>query len=244
MKNYTIKTVPNQKIVRIKDKEKCDKQNTYATINIEAINKACRDLDAGTLKLWLYFARNQEGYEFALSSSHCYDEIGMSRKQYDRAMKNLINQGYLVNIKGNNYDFYEVPVVSNGYNEDNKNNSVVSNEYNDVVSNEYNDVVSKGNNALYPTDTRNNTNNTYNKTQDSDCVSLQTTFEVSRRCLSNSEEEGKEPEVEEVKEVKEVQEEIQINGTITKFDLQNVLHYEMIGENIVRFTTGKVFKVV
>lgn len=239
MKNYNVKTTPNQKVVKLK-KKMCDKQNTYATINIDAFNKAGQDLDAGAFKLWAYFAKNQDGYEFALSSKAVETEFGIKIKQYNNAIHTLIEKGYLVQENGNRYTFYEVPVIT----KEDKGNSVITKQDNDVITKGNNDVVSKSNNALSSKEIRNTTNTIYNKTADSDCVSLQTTFEVSRRCLSNSEEEGKEPEVEEVKEVKEVQEEIQIDGTISKFDLQNVLHYEMIGENIVRFTTGKVFKVV
>ena len=229
-KVYNYKTTPNQKVVKVK-KEKCDKQNTYATINLDALSKAMAELDAGAFKMWVYFSKNQDGYTFALSSRECKDNFGMGRTQYDRGIKVLIEKGYLVNIKGNTYEFNEIPVVLNQYNGDSKNNSVVLNQNNDVVSNEYN--------ALYQNDTRNITDTTINTTEDNDCVSLQTTFEVSRRCLSSREEEGTEPEVEEVKI-----EEIQVDGEISKTDLQNVLKYEVIGENLVRFTTGKIFRVV
>lgn len=240
-KVYNYKTTPNQKVVKVK-KEKCDKQNTYATINLDALSKAMAELDAGAFKMWVYFSKNQDGYTFALSSRECKDNFGMGRTQYDRGIKVLIEKGYLVNIKGNTYEFNEIPVVLNQYNGDSKNNSVVLNQYNDVVLNQNNDVVLNQYNALYQNDTRNNTDTTINTTEDNDCVSLQTTFEVSRRCLSSSEDEGTEPEVEEVKEVKI--EDIQVDGEISKTDLQMVLKYEMIGENLVRFSTGKIFRVV
>lgn len=146
-----IKTVPNQKVVKV-NKEKCDKQNLYAAINLEAMEQAAINLDAGAFKLWCYFAKNQNGYEFALSSKDAADNFGLKKKQYDNAIKELIEKNYLVVSKGNNYIFYEIPLVSKGNN--------------DVVSKSNNVVVSKGNNQLYPLDIRNNTNTTYNNTND------------------------------------------------------------------------------
>ena len=239
-KVYNYKTVPNQKVIKIKDKQKCDKQNTYATFNLKALNHAMADLDAGAFKMWMYLDKNQDGYEFALSRKDCKDNFGISKSQYDTALKKLEEKGYLVCEGGNYYTFHEEPVVLKQYHE---NKSVVSNQYHDVVLKENHDVVSNQYHAWQENDTRNITDTTNNTTEDNDCVSLQTTFEVSRRCLSNSEDEGKTPEVEEVKE-KEIQEEIQVDGEISKIDLQNVLNYEMIGENLVRFTTGKIFRVV
>lgn len=163
MANYTPKTVPNQKVVEV-NKQPCNQSHKYSMTNIEAEEKASRDLDAGAFKLWRYFSRNQHGYTFALSSSTVEDTCGIKKKQYDNAVKELIEKGYLVLKQGNNYSFYEIPIVSKRYNDINKESSVVSKGYNDVVAKGYNDVVSKGNHGLYPLDTRNITNNTYNNT--------------------------------------------------------------------------------
>ena len=108
------------------------------------MEKAAQELDAGAFKLWCYFAKNQNGYEFALSSKDAADNFGLKKKQYDNAVKELIEKSYLVVSKGNNYVFNEIPVVSKGNN----------------------DVVSKSNNVLYPKDTRNITNTTFNTTKD------------------------------------------------------------------------------
>lgn len=51
------KTVPNQKTIRV-NKEVCDKHNLYTAINLEAMEQAARDLEAGAFKLWCYFAKN------------------------------------------------------------------------------------------------------------------------------------------------------------------------------------------
>ncbi len=50
--------VANQKMVGV-NKAPTDKNNIYACINVEAIDKAAMDLSKGsTFKLWMYFAKN------------------------------------------------------------------------------------------------------------------------------------------------------------------------------------------
>lgn len=147
MANY--KTVPNQKSVRI-NKEKCDKQNLYSVINLSAMEEAARDLDAGAFKLWVYFSKNQDNYEFALSSKAVEQEFGIKIKQYNNAVKELTDKGYLVNTKGNNYEFHENPVITK--------------EDNAVITKEDNSVNTKGNNTLLPKEIRNITDTTINNT--------------------------------------------------------------------------------
>jgi hypothetical protein len=73
-----IKTVPNQKVVKV-NKEPCNKSNYYAAINLEAMEAAAQNLDAACFKLWIYFAKNQNNYEFALSSKAVNDTFGMKK---------------------------------------------------------------------------------------------------------------------------------------------------------------------
>ena len=58
--------VPNQKTIVIK-KAQADKNNLYSVINIEALSNAVKQLNGEALKLWLYFAKNQNNYIFELS---------------------------------------------------------------------------------------------------------------------------------------------------------------------------------
>lgn len=112
-----IKTVPNQKVIKV-NKEICNKDNKYAAINLEAMESAACELDAGAFKLWIYFAKNQNGYEFALSQKAVEECFGMKKKQYDNAVNQLIEKGFLVVSKGNHYIFNEkIPVVPKGNNE-------------------------------------------------------------------------------------------------------------------------------
>lgn len=149
---YEKKTVPNQKVVTV-DKQPT-KDKLHAQINMEALNAAALDLDAGAFKLWIYFSKNQNGYEFALSSKAVEETFGIKIKQYNNAIATLTEKGYLVMTKGNKYVFNEIPVMTKG----NK----------DVITKSNKDVMTKSNNSLLPKDIRNITsitsNNTFNNT--------------------------------------------------------------------------------
>ena len=165
MANY--KTVPNQRIITIDNKMPCNdksKDNYYARINLNAMDAAAQKLDAGAFKLWIYFAKNQEGYEFALSSKAVEETFGMKIKQYTNAFNQLVELGYLVNTNGNNYAFRENPVITKSNNEKEEEKPVMPKGNNVVIPKSNNGVTPKGNNALFPKEIRNITTTTKNTT--------------------------------------------------------------------------------
>ena len=103
-----IVTVPNQKVITV-NKSICDKEHIYAQCNLKANKMALKELSANAYKLYMYFALNQDDYTFALSYVHVYSITGMSEKTYHRAVKELIEKGYLVKEedKKNQYIFYD-----------------------------------------------------------------------------------------------------------------------------------------
>ena len=103
-----IVTVPNQKVITV-NKSICDKEHIYAQCNLKANKMALKELSANAYKLYMYFALNQDDYTFALSYVHVYSITGMSEKTYHRAVKELIEKGYLVKEKDkkNQYIFYD-----------------------------------------------------------------------------------------------------------------------------------------
>ena len=135
------KTVPNQKIIKV-SKQPCDKQHYYSAINLVAMEEAAINLDAGAFKLWMYFAKNQNNYEFALSSKDAEANFGIKIKQYNNAVAELMNKGYLVNTKGNNYIFNEKPVMPF--------------EDNAVITKSNNAVITKEDKKYYKDTTKNN----------------------------------------------------------------------------------------
>lgn len=146
-----ITTVPNQKIIKIQ-KEKCDRENLYATINLKALENAAQVLDAPAFKLWVYFSKNQNNYNFALSRQDVEETFGMKKAQYTSAINKLIEQGFLTLKKEPNlWVFSEFP-------------SENEQEECSVVVRQVHDVVVRQDHAWLQDKTRNNTYNTYNNT--------------------------------------------------------------------------------
>ena len=99
-------TFPNQKIVRI-NREKAT--SNFLGIKNENWYAASRNLGATALRLYLYLASNANGYNLALSPAAIQVDIGMPRSTYHDQFKALVDKGYLVETKGNHFEFYEVP---------------------------------------------------------------------------------------------------------------------------------------
>ena len=96
--------VPNQKHIIIK-KSPCNKENIYAMINIDALNTAMNDLKGELFKLWVYFAKNQDNYNFDLSQKAA-TEWGLKRSAYYDNVDKLIEKGYLQQKDSNSNIFY------------------------------------------------------------------------------------------------------------------------------------------
>lgn len=103
---------PNQDIVEIQ-KEPCDKSHIYMMINQEAVRLAIKDLTPAQFQVWLYFAKNQAGYQFAVSPAAALDEFGIKKDTFQKAKQVLKEKGYLIEnpAKGkNHWIFREIPV--------------------------------------------------------------------------------------------------------------------------------------
>lgn len=104
-----VKTVPNQRTISV-NKQPTDKQNIYTANNLKALDEAAYRLQSkGGFKLYMYLAKNQNNYYFALSSSDFCSWSGLGIRAYNTAFEELEKEGYLVlkeNSK-NNYIFYD-----------------------------------------------------------------------------------------------------------------------------------------
>lgn len=113
MKTYknNYKPVTNQRSITV-NKTSCNEDNLYAKINIDAMNSAMRDLKPTAFKLWLYFAENQDKYQFYLSAMHACKTCGFGQTAYHKAFDELVDKYYLVRDcqERDFYQFYEVPV--------------------------------------------------------------------------------------------------------------------------------------
>ena len=101
-------SVPNQKVVQIGKRTARNGNNLYATINLDALQQAMKTLKGSSLKMWLYFNKNQEHYAFELSRADCL-EWGIKKDSYYDGIEELIEKGYLVQSRegSNLYTFYE-----------------------------------------------------------------------------------------------------------------------------------------
>lgn len=102
---------PNQYNTTI-HKEKCDKDNLYAVINLDSLQNAMNCLSGSALTLWLYLAKNQENYNLWLSKTATV-EWGLPERSYYRARDELKDKGFLVESGANHFDFYEYPIKQN-----------------------------------------------------------------------------------------------------------------------------------
>lgn len=73
------------------------------------MKSAMQNLKGESFKLWCYLSKNQDGYTFALSKVDALNWGIGSKSSYDRGIHELIEKGYLVCGKGNNYVFIEKP---------------------------------------------------------------------------------------------------------------------------------------
>lgn len=193
MANY--KTVPNQKVVKV-NKEKCDKAHLYAAINLEAMEKAAQALDAGAFKLWCYFAKNQSGFTFALSSKTVQETFGIKIRQYNSAVEELIKKGYLVRQgESNIYCFNEIAVDTKCNNESETKNSLNTKCNNDVITKCNNAVNTKCNKDLLQNVIRNTTNTTLDNTKDNTEEMVLQPAAASTISLESQKVEGKEAQI-------------------------------------------------
>ncbi len=105
----TKRTVPNQRTIIVR-KSPTNKQNLYATLNLSALDEAARRIESyGGFKLYIYLAKNQDNYNFALSSIHFQEWSGCGRVAYASGFNELVEKGYLVpnpKVK-NGFIFYD-----------------------------------------------------------------------------------------------------------------------------------------
>lgn len=100
-------TVPNQQLVKIhREKPKSDFLQ-IKNQNWQQMIKETQDYYA--FVLYLYFASNANDYNLALSPAAITEATGLARSTFYKKMQVLKNAGYIVEGKGNQLHFYEVP---------------------------------------------------------------------------------------------------------------------------------------
>ena len=101
-----MKTVPNQKIVVV---HKNYPKGNFLQISNDRWTEINKKYSPYGLQLYLYLAKNADGYTFALSPAAAELEAGIKHTSFNKYLKMFIEDGYLVWRGGNTYDFYETP---------------------------------------------------------------------------------------------------------------------------------------
>ena len=97
--------VPNQREITI-NKEACNKSNRYTANNLAALDEAAGRLQSkGGFKLYMYLAKNQDKYNFNLSSSDFMQWSGLGYTAYTSAFNELVAERYLI-LKDGTEDIY------------------------------------------------------------------------------------------------------------------------------------------
>jgi hypothetical protein len=94
-----VKTAPNQKVIRIPNRI----IKNDLTFDITSFDTAVTNLAPNAFKLWLYFHRFPQNIDIALSSNDFITWSNTSNSTYDRAVRELIDLGYLVPTVRKNY---------------------------------------------------------------------------------------------------------------------------------------------
>ncbi len=104
-----IKTVANQRVITVM-KTTCDKNHPYTMNNLEALDEAAGKLKTKAgFKLYIYLAKNQDKYEFALSSKAFIKWAGVGIDAYTAAFNELVANRYLIAKEGKKtiFTFYD-----------------------------------------------------------------------------------------------------------------------------------------
>lgn len=101
----------NQKIVSAKKESVNGSKKPYLRLNQDSLFTATQNLKPSTVILWLYIIKNQDGWNFELSSKHACKMCGISIQTYNRCIDELKEKGYLVKVnnKTNRWICYEMP---------------------------------------------------------------------------------------------------------------------------------------
>ena len=101
--------VPNQREITVA-KEPTDKKHLYTANNLAALDEAAKRLQSkGGFKLYMYLAKNQDKYNFNLSSTDFMLWSGLGYTAYTTAFAELEEEGYLILKEGTEtiYTFFD-----------------------------------------------------------------------------------------------------------------------------------------
>ena len=94
---------PNQKLYIVN--KKIEEGDIFIMLKWEDYCAAARELSPSALNLYMYLAKNKDGYEFFFSSKDYCDTFKVVDKTFRNAKNELINKGYLREESKNRVNF-------------------------------------------------------------------------------------------------------------------------------------------
>lgn len=106
------KTVPNQKIIKINNNVEYPKEGETAALNERygKVNKQCtfvafKTLTPSAFGIYMYMVLQRNGHDFGLSQADIEKEMGIKRTAYISAVKELVENNYLIEMSKNHFMF-------------------------------------------------------------------------------------------------------------------------------------------
>jgi len=97
----------------VKTQEKGSKDNLLSIRSQQGERIAMKTLTPSALKIYLFVTANANNYHFLLTSNDVTAELGISRRTYTSAIKELIDNGFLIKRADSEvWDFYDNPPVT------------------------------------------------------------------------------------------------------------------------------------
>lgn len=97
---------------------KDDKDNYYTAINLKVLHDAMKNLTHKGLLLWLYLAKNQDGYKQWLSCAEFLEWANCGKSSFYNAFEELVKLKYLIPVDSDKeepkiWNFYEESRMEN-----------------------------------------------------------------------------------------------------------------------------------
>ena len=96
----------NQKQIDIhrRDSKTTAETKNYTLLGYDAMEQASKVLSAEAFRVWIYLMKNKPGYEgWELSSKDATDNWGIKRREFNNAVNELIDCGFLNLKRGATY---------------------------------------------------------------------------------------------------------------------------------------------
>lgn len=86
-------------------KKREKKEDIFLMLSWNQYLKAANTLSASGLKLYMYLAKNKDGYKFYFSPKDFMEKFNISDRTYRNAKNELMEKGYLIDIGSNKIEF-------------------------------------------------------------------------------------------------------------------------------------------